>query len=155
MGQNSLLPDRKHSSCGLYDEGGGTNCKEVNGLARKILLKCHKDGVMVCLEYLCVANALSRIRKTQEWSLGDLTYCRLIKQWRNPVVEIFASKWTFKPTCKQMDIQRSILLHLGSLRQESILWRCSELGVAKGYEIYTFHCKHNTTYPVMTSKVRI
>ena len=40
----------------LWKEGGNY-CREVNGLARKILLSCHKDVVTVYPEYLCgVAN---------------------------------------------------------------------------------------------------
>ena len=50
---------------------GGTHCKTLNGLVRKILLKCHRNGVPVCPEYLRgVANlwvdALSRGKKAQE-----------------------------------------------------------------------------------------
>ena len=31
---------------------GGTHCKTLNGLVRKMLLKCHENGIMVCPEYL-------------------------------------------------------------------------------------------------------
>ena len=48
---------------------GGTHWKTLNGLVRKILLKCHVNGVVVCPEYLRgMANlqedALSRGKKT-------------------------------------------------------------------------------------------
>ena len=74
---------------------GGTNCKTLNGLVRNILLKCHENGIMVCLEYLRdVANlwagALSRGKKAQEWSLWDPAYHRLFKCWGTPVVDFFA-----------------------------------------------------------------
>ena len=31
---------------------GGTHCKTLNGLVKKFLLKYHRNGVMVCPEYL-------------------------------------------------------------------------------------------------------
>ena len=34
----------------LWEEGG-THCKELNGLAGKILLRCHRDRITVCPEY--------------------------------------------------------------------------------------------------------
>ena len=55
---------------------GGTDCKTSNGLASRILLKCLKNGIVACSEYLRVvinlrANALSRGKEVQKWSLGD------------------------------------------------------------------------------------
>ena len=71
---------------------GGTHCKTLNGLVRRILQKCHKNRLVVCPEYLWEAmrlrkNSLSRGEKAQEWSLGDPTSHRLIKQWETPVVK--------------------------------------------------------------------
>ena len=50
---------------------GGTHCKTLNGLARKILLKCHEIRILVCPEYpRSVANlqaaALSKGKKAQK-----------------------------------------------------------------------------------------
>ena len=52
-----------------------THCKTLNCLVRKILLKCHWNGIMVCSEYYkgmanLWADALSRNKKAQGWSLG-------------------------------------------------------------------------------------
>ena len=63
----------------------GTHYKTLNGLVRKILLKCHKKGVTVCPEYLIgVANlqadALFRGKKAQKWRLGNPASCRLFRQ---------------------------------------------------------------------------
>ena len=49
---------------------GGTHYKTLNGLVRKILLRFHENGVMVYPEYLW-ANALLRVKKAEEQSLGD------------------------------------------------------------------------------------
>ena len=57
-----------------------THCKKLYGLVRKILLKCLREGVTACPEYLwAVANlkAYALSRKIQEWSLGDPACCRL------------------------------------------------------------------------------
>ena len=80
---------------------GGTHCKTLNGLVRKILLKCHKNGIMLCPEYLrgvpnLQADALSRGKKAQEWSLGDPACHRLFKHWGTPVVDLFTSSQTHK-----------------------------------------------------------
>ena len=62
---------------------GGTRCKTMNGLARKILLKCNTNWLLAYSEYLCrVANlradAFSRGRHAKEWRP---TNChRLFKQ---------------------------------------------------------------------------
>ena len=63
---------------------GGTHYKTLNGLVRKKLLKYHENGEMVCPEYIrgmanLWADALSRGKKAQEWSLEDLASHRLFK----------------------------------------------------------------------------
>ena len=79
----------------------GTHCKTLNGLVRKILLKCHKNGTTVCPEYLrgvanLWADALSRGNKAQEWSLGDPACHRSFKYRGTPVVDLFASNKAYK-----------------------------------------------------------
>ena len=82
-------------------EEGGTHRQTLNGLVRKIMLMCHENGITVCLDYLRgVANfwadALSKGKKAQEWSLGDLACHRLFQVLGNPVVGLFASSQTQK-----------------------------------------------------------
>ena len=94
--ENHLPPDRQHNNSGLSGKGVKHSLQDPNGLVRKILLKCHKNGVMVCPEYLrSVANlwpdALSRGKRAQEWSLGDPACHRLLKHWGSPVVDMFVS----------------------------------------------------------------
>ena len=65
---------------------GGTHYKTLNSLVRKILLKCHENVITVCPEYFrgvanLQADALSRDKKAQEWSLGDPICNRLFKCW--------------------------------------------------------------------------
>ena len=65
---------------------GGTHCKTLNDLVGKILLKCHKNRVMMCLEYLrgvahLQADALTRVKRAQEWSLGDPANHRYSNTW--------------------------------------------------------------------------
>ena len=64
---------------------GGMHCKTLNGLVRKILLKCHENGIKVCPEYLrgvvnLQADILFRGKKAKEWSLWDPAFHRLFKQ---------------------------------------------------------------------------
>ena len=80
---------------------GGTYCKTLNGLARKILLRCHEKGIMVCQEYLrgeanLWGDVLSRGKKVQEWNLGHPVCNRLFKHWGNPVVDLFTSSQAHK-----------------------------------------------------------
>ena len=75
---------------------GRTYCKILNGLARKILLKCHKNEVMVCPEYLrgvenLWADALSWGKKAKKWSFGDPAKPNLPK-WLGKL-DLFASSW--------------------------------------------------------------
>ena len=67
---------------------GGTHCRQLSGLARKILFRCHRDGVTVFPEYLWgVANlkedALSRGKEAQIWSLGSPSPQSLFKRQGN------------------------------------------------------------------------
>ena len=80
---------------------GGTRCRQLNQLARKILLKCHRDGVTLIPAYLrgianLRADALSRNQKAQEWSLSVSACRRLCKMMGQPVVDLFASSRIFK-----------------------------------------------------------
>ena len=80
---------------------GGTRCRQLDQLARKILLKCHRDGVTPIPAYLrgianLRADALSRNQKAQEWSLSISACRRLFKLMGQPVVDLFASSRTFK-----------------------------------------------------------
>ena len=93
---------------------GGTHCMTSNGLVRKILLKCHVNRIMVCPVYLRgVANfqgdALSRDRKTQDWSLGDPASHRLFRCWGTPVVDLFTSNQVHK-------VSQYFSLHLSDKR---------------------------------------
>ena len=80
---------------------GGTRCPQLNQLARKIILKCHQDGITPIPAYLrgianLKADALSRNQKAQEWSLSIPAYCRLFKLMGQPVVDLFVSSQMFK-----------------------------------------------------------
>ena len=80
---------------------GGTHCYRLYGIARNILLRCHQLGITVCPSYLrgianLKADALSRGKQTQEWSLNPTAAQRLFKLWGTPVVDLFASSRTFK-----------------------------------------------------------
>ena len=73
----------------------------VDSLVRKILLKCYENGIMVCPECLrgvanLWADALSRGKKAQEWSLGGPACNSLFKHCRMPVVDLSASNWAHK-----------------------------------------------------------
>ena len=97
---------------------GGTHCKTLNGLVRKILLKCHKNGVTVCPEYLqgvanLWADALSKDKKAQERSLGDPASHKLFTQWGTPIVHLFASSWIHRvPQYFSVDLSGQ---HLGQM----------------------------------------
>ena len=80
---------------------GSTQCSKLNGLARKILLSCHKDRLMVCQEYLhgvasLRENSLSRGKEDQKWSLGTPACQRLFRWWGTPVVGLLVTKMAFK-----------------------------------------------------------
>ena len=80
---------------------GGSHFKTLNGLTRKILLKCHENGITVCLEYLrgvanLWADALSRGKNAQEYSLGDPACHRMFKHSASLVVNLFTSSWAHK-----------------------------------------------------------
>ena len=76
---------------------GGTHCRTLNAVVRKILLNCHENGIMVCPKFLrgvanLWADALFRGKKAQGWSLGN----SLFKCWGTPVVDLFASSQAHK-----------------------------------------------------------
>ena len=116
-----------------------TNCNALNGLVRNILLKCHKNGLMVCPEYLRdVANLLAGVehrKPSQPKVIQALGYSNSAS------------------VCKQSDIQVAPMFQPESLRQESIWGRFLEREVAKG----TWEClpisKHHPDGPVQASKV--
>ena len=109
---------------------GGTRCRQLDQLARKILLKCHRDGVTPIPAYLrgianLRADALSRNQKAQEWSLSVSACHRLFKMMGQPVVDLFASS-------------RQILQH-GSDGQESNWQRRGQGEVATRTPILPSH----------------
>ena len=80
---------------------GGMRCQQLDQLAQKILLKCHRDGVTPITAYLrgianLRADTLSRNQKVQEWSLSVSACHRLFKMMGQPVVDLFASSQMFK-----------------------------------------------------------
>ena len=96
---------------------GGTHCKTLNGVVRKILLKCYENGITVCPEYLrgvenLWADALSRGKKAQEWSLGYQACHRLFKCWGTP---------SSGPLCKQSGSQGTPIFQPEPLRQREHL----------------------------------
>ena len=101
QGERSLFPDRQHNISVLHAEDGWQPLRRLNGLVRNILLRCNKDRVTVCPEYLCgVMNlrigALSGEREVQEWSLGTPACQRLFKWCGTPAEDLFMRKRIFK-----------------------------------------------------------
>ena len=104
---------------------------------------------MLCPEYLrdltnLWADALSRGKKAQQWSLGDPVWHRLFRWWGTAVVDLCVSRQThrvpqyFRP---------------GALRGDSIWGRCPEGEVAKVPWVCLPISKHHSTSPGQASKM--
>ena len=107
---------------------GGTHCKTLNGEVRRILLRCHRNRIVVCSEYFwgvldLIVDDLFRGKNAQEWSVRDPTCNRLYKWWGIPVLNLCTSKQTSR--------QITPVSQLSPLIQESIQGRCIEEGVTK------------------------
>ena len=99
---------------------GGTHCKTLNGLVRKILLKCHENQIMVFQEYLRGVVNLHAAIKGQESSGAELrgpSLSQVIQAWGNS---------NCRSVCKQLGTQGASILQPGSQRQENIWGRCLE-----------------------------
>ena len=96
-GEDCLPPDRQQNDSGLTIEGGRTHCWTLNGLMRKILLKCHENGVMVCQEYLKrygkpPGRCPIQVQESSGVELGRMSKPWVIQMVGTPVVDLFASR---------------------------------------------------------------
>ena len=125
----------------------GTHCKTLNGLVRKILLKCHENGIMVCPEYLR-GKSLGRCPiQGQESSGLDPrlpSMPQVIKMLGNP---------SSGPLCKQSGEQGTQIFQPVSLRQGSIQRRCLEGDIARGPQVCLPTSKHHPNGPGQVSKI--
>ena len=107
QGESCLLQGRQHNRSVPSVEGGQ---QPLHSLARKILLRCPKDRVMVYQECpggvaIFRADTLSWGREAQEWNIGILICQSLLRWCRIPVVDIFVSKRAFKvPKYSSVDL---------------------------------------------------
>ena len=94
QGENSSFETDITTALSYLKKEGGTHCWRLNGLVRKILLRCYDDRMTICIEYLCgVANlradTLFRRKEAQKWYLRTPAYQRLFKWWVTPVDDVF------------------------------------------------------------------
>ena len=60
----------------------GTHCRELNGLARKILQKWNKDRVMCCLEYNAVVKRTMKVLPTLRMAILKVMRDIKLTAWR-------------------------------------------------------------------------
>ena len=90
----------------------GTGYKTLNGLSRKISLKCHRNGVILCPEYLrgmanLQTNALSRHKKSSGVELGSPS---------QPQVMQMVVCSNSRSVCRQTGTQGTLILDLSDRR---------------------------------------
>ena len=81
---------------------GDIHCWELNGLASKILLRCHRDAVTVCLKYILLGSSKSKGRCPDQregmsgMELRDSCIWEALQKLENS---------SSGPICKQEDVQ--------------------------------------------------
>ena len=123
--------------------------EKLNDLVRNILLRCHKDRVMVCLEYLHgIENFRADAPVQRQGSSGVEPMDPCLSQTSQMVGNSSSSLG-----CKQKGIQSAPLLQSRSLRQESLRKRCPEGGMARRPMVGSSSLKYNTASPGKAGKM--
>ncbi len=86
------------------EKEGGTHSRQLFNLTKLFLKHCNKFNITPIPAYLpgianLKADALSREKKSDEWTLSHTAIKRLFKRWGTPTVDLFATKATKKVQC--------------------------------------------------------